>query len=161
VSAQPVFTGHAGRLCGAPAGWSDVDNDDSLPFRRVACMMLLSGYLDAGRGDLGARRWVESPAAKLIADVIDLPHWPPRPDQFYTLDELERRATDLSGPVHASHTRYGRKLTDRERRVRRRAAHDSLFAQAAGTSATAPVAAVLSFWGQFLGVTSYTTGEKS
>jgi hypothetical protein len=160
MSAVPIFNGSV-RQRGVPAGWSDVDNEDAegeRGFRRVACMMLLSGYLGAGQGDLSDRKWIEGPEARLLADLVDLPYWPPRPDQFYSVDELERRALLLSGPVHASRTLYARnggRLTDRERRLRRRAAYDSLFASA-GTTATAAVESVLSFWGAFLGVSSYT-----
>jgi hypothetical protein len=61
-------------------------------FRRLACKLLLAGYLDAGHGDASAQAWIGSPSATVLADLVGLPYWPPRPDQFYSYAELQRRA---------------------------------------------------------------------
>lgn len=138
---------------GRPAGHAESDTENYNPFRRMACMMLLSGYLGAQGGSLADKKWIEGPEACLMADLVGLPYWPPRPDQFYSLDELEARARALSGPVRVSKANYGQQLSaaDRkERRRRQRALQDELFANVTRTTSTTTVAAMVSLWGQFV-----------
>jgi hypothetical protein len=81
------------------AHWRDLPYTDSpAPWRRLACAMLLSAALDAHAGRPDALEWVNSDTARQLAELVDLPTWPPDPDQLAGRAELRRRAAYTLGP---------------------------------------------------------------
>lgn len=74
------------------------------PWRRLACAMLLGGALGAYAGDAEDAEWVNSDTARRLAELVDLPHWPPAPAQLASRAELSRRSRqgepELSDSLH-------------------------------------------------------------
>ncbi len=50
---------------------------DTSPFTRLVAAMLLRAIKDAQQGDTEAAEWLRCPFARSMADVLDLPEWPP------------------------------------------------------------------------------------
>lgn len=73
--------------------------DAALPWRRLASAVLLTACTDAHAGDVEAGEWVQhSHQARQWADLIDLPAWPPRPDQLGSKGQLGKRAYQRTAP---------------------------------------------------------------
>lgn len=69
-------------------------------FHHLLCAVLLQACLDAHDGDEGARRFISSPQAREWADLVDLPAWPPLPEQLGNRSELRQRAGRALRPVN-------------------------------------------------------------
>ena len=65
--------------------------DNPMPFRRLAAAALLQATLDANKGDACAQAWLHSDQAHEWADLLDLPAWPPRPEQLGNRTTLAKR----------------------------------------------------------------------
>lgn len=157
MTAQPAT------IKGRPFGWDGSDGKSYTGYRRLACAMLLAGYLSAGAGDSHDALWVKSPAAASLADLVGLPRWPPQGD-YLSMEQLIARAETLTGsraslrgspakPYVSDWERQKQYLKQqRDRRARVRAEQTALFADAARVTSTSAVQAVVSLWSS-VGVT--------
>jgi hypothetical protein len=60
-------------------------------WRRLAAAVLLTACTDAKAGDEAARAWLHSDQAHQWAGLVDLPAWPPNPEQLASRRKLTRR----------------------------------------------------------------------
>lgn len=70
--------------------------DETAPFRRLACALLLGGALGAHAGVQSDIEWINSDVAKRLADLVGLPYWPPSASQLAGRRELRARANDCT-----------------------------------------------------------------
>ncbi len=89
--------------------------DDPRPWRRLACAMLLGGALGAYEKDPDDLAWVQSDTARKLADLVDLPDWPPKPEQLAAIGGRQ----NLQRLAHLSRESDGRDLpAERDERNR-------------------------------------------
>ena len=70
--------------------------DEHRGWRRLACRLLLDGALGAHAHNPLDVAWVNSDSARTLAELVGLPHWPPRREQLVGARELTERARELN-----------------------------------------------------------------